>query len=243
MTNSIHTIQRWLIESAYTVVFTGAGMSTESGLPDFRSSISGLWKNQNPMKLASVDAMKHNRAEFIEFYQHRITSQRGHSPHIGHEILVKWERTGKLQSIITQNVDGFHHLAGSQQVSELHGTLRTCQCSSCGAVFNNERFLGEDLVCDCGGFIRPSVILFGEMLPERALIQAERETSQAELFIVLGSSLSVSPANYFPLEAKKNGAKLVIVNMEPTEMDPLADLVVHGRKIGDLLQELDCLIS
>jgi NAD-dependent deacetylase len=243
MTDSIQTIQKWLKSSSYTVVFTGAGMSTESGLPDFRSSISGLWKNQNPMKLASTEAMNHNRAEFIEFYQQRMKSQLLHSPHIGHEILVKWERAGKLQSIITQNVDGFHHLAGSQNISELHGTLRTCYCGNCRSVFRNERFLEKDLSCECGGFIRPSVILFGEMLPEKALIQANLETKKAELFIVLGSTLSVSPANYFPLEAKENGAKLVIVNMEPTKMDPLADLVVHQRKIGEVLQEIDLDIS
>jgi NAD-dependent deacetylase len=231
MKNSIDTMKQWLAESSYTVCFTGAGMSTESGLPDFRSASTGLWKNQNPMKLASTEAMKHNPSEFIEFYRQRIENHQKHTSHIGHEILAKWEKEGELQAIITQNVDGFHHLAGSQNVSELHGTLRTCHCSQCETVYPIARFLDEDLLCECGGFIRPSVVLFGEMLPEKALFQSQQESLKAELFIVLGSSLTVSPANFFPLDAKENGARLVIINRERTEYDHLADLVIKKKLV------------
>jgi len=236
--NEILTLKKWLEESKYTVVFTGAGISTESGLPDFRSSSAGLWKDQNLMKLASIDAINHNRYGFIEFYQHRVENVQKYKPNIGHEILVKWEREGKLKSIITQNVDGYHQEAGSQVVAELHGTLRTCHCSECGMVFDITRFMEKDFSCECGGFIRPSIVLFGEMLPEEALVQAARETKEAELFIVLGSSLSVSPANFFLVEASEHGAKIVIINEEETEMEDIAHLVIHNRKISEVLKDL-----
>lgn len=122
MGEDIQTLKRYLMESNYTVVFTGAGMSTESGLPDFRSA-EGLWKNKDPRKLASTEALKHNRYEFIEFYQHRVENLQKYGPNVGHEILAKWEREGKVQAIITQNVDGFHQAAGNEHVAELHGPL------------------------------------------------------------------------------------------------------------------------
>lgn len=226
-------------ESNYTVVFTGAGMSTESGLPDFRSSKTGLWKQVDPTKLASIDALENNRESFIQFYHKRIQAIHNYKPHRGHEILGKWERAGLIQAIITQNVDGFHQQAGSRNVTELHGTLRTVHCHACGKTFPNQEFINGKFHCDCGGFLRPSVVLFGETLPYDAIQKAEEETEKAELFIVLGSSLTVSPANFFPVEAKQNGAKLVIINLEPTDYDDLADLVIHNRKIGEVLQEID----
>ena len=227
-----------LQESNYTVIFTGAGMSTESNLPDFRSAASGLWNKFNPMELATIDAMRNNTKEFKEFYTMRIEALQDVQPHMGHTILAEWEEKGQIQSVITQNVDGFHQRAGSKKVAELHGTLRHCHCNDCGQIYDNEQFVNNDTKCKCGGMIRPSVVLFGENLPEEALDFAEVEARKAELFIVLGSSLQVSPANYFPSIAKRNGAKLVIVNMEPTPLDGIADLVIHGRKIGEVLGEL-----
>lgn len=227
-----------LKESNYTVVFTGAGMSTESGLPDFRSS-TGLWKQVDPTRLASIDALENNREEFIRFYHKRMQAIHKYKPHRGHEILGEWEQQGLIHAIITQNVDGFHQQAGSKNVTELHGSLRTVHCHTCGKTYPNSEFIAGRFDCDCGGFLRPSVVLFGEMLPFDAVQKAEEETAKAELFIVLGSSLSVYPANSFPVEAKQNGAKLVIVNFEPTDYDDLADLVIHERKIGEVLQEID----
>lgn len=228
-----------LKESNYTVVLTGAGMSTESGLPDFRSQSGGLWQKEDPSRIASTDALNRNVEKFFEFYRHRVLGLKDCKPHIGHEILAKWEKDGIIQSIITQNVDGFHTKAGSKNVAELHGTLQKVHCQTCGKIYGNETYAQEQYECECGGKLRPSVVLFGEMLPENALFQAAEESEKAELFIVLGSSLSVSPANQFPLIAKQNGAYLVIVNMEPTELDIYADLTIHNRKIGTLLTELD----
>jgi NAD-dependent deacetylase len=154
--------------------------------------------------------------------------------------LAEWETAGLIKGVITQNVDGFHQQAGSKQVAELHGSLRTVHCSVCGRRFPAERYLSaEGTLCDCGGFLRPSVVLFGESLPVKALTQAETMVSQADFCLVLGSSLQVSPANFYPQLAKENGARLVIVNMEPTELDHIADLVINGRKIGEVLQEVN----
>lgn len=231
-------LKQCIKDSSYTVIFTGAGMSTEAGLPDFRSASSGMWNTFNPAELATIGAMKNNREQFIQFYRNRVRGLEACQPHEGHDLLAKWEAEGKVKAIITQNVDGFHHTAGSKKVEELHGTLRTCHCHVCGKVYPIKRFMEEDLTCYCGGFIRPSVVLFGEALPEDALEHAATEAKKNDLFIVLGSSLSVSPANYFPIEAKRNGAKLVIINMEKTDLDGTADLVINNEKIGKILREL-----
>ncbi|MBT2570823.1 NAD-dependent protein deacylase [Planococcus sp. ISL-110] len=230
-------IKDWLVNARHTVVFTGAGMSTESGLPDFRSANQGLWQQKDPSRIASVEALNTNVEEFIDFYRKRVLGVKEFEPHNGHRILAEWETDGRLDSIITQNVDGFHQLAGTRKIAELHGTLRKVHCQSCGSTHSSETFLDGSYRCECGGILRPSVVLFGEMLPEQAFEMAFGEASRADLFIVLGSSLSVTPANQFPLIAKEHGAKLVIVNREATPLDGYADLVINKRQIGDVLAE------
>jgi NAD-dependent deacetylase len=231
-------LKQWLRDSNYTVVFTGAGMSTESGLPDFRSS-NGVWKKKDPSRIASADSLNQNVHEFIEFYRERVLGVKEYSPHQGHYILAKWEQQGMIQSIITQNVDGFHQQAGSRQVAELHGTLQKLHCQTCGKEYSSEEYIKQDYYCECGGVLRPSIVLFGESLPEDAFQFAFEESQKADLFIVLGSSLTVSPANQSPLIAKENGAKLVIVNQDPTEFDHYADLIISDQKIGKVLKEMD----
>src|SRR5690625_1265727 len=130
---SMHPLTKYLLESQHTVIFTGAGMSTESGLPDFRSKDRGLWEKFNPEELANVQALLHRTTEFTQFYQYRLRELNKYKPHEGHHILGKWEETGLIQSIITQNVDGFHHDAGNQHVMELHGTFRKFHCHLCQA--------------------------------------------------------------------------------------------------------------
>ncbi len=236
-------LAEWLLSSNYTVVFTGAGMSTESGLPDFRSNHSGLWKKKDPSKIASITALNKNVEEFMEFYRERVIGVKEFGPHEGHFILARWEKQGIIHSIITQNVDGFHQEAGSKRVAELHGTLQKVRCQSCGKEYTSETYVNKKFYCDCGGVLRPNIVLFGEMLPQDAFQFAQEEAEKAELFIVLGSSLTVTPANQFPLIAKEKGAKLVIVNLEPTNLDIYADEVIHGEKIGELLKEIDGYIS
>lgn len=229
----------WLKDSKHTVVFTGAGMSTESGLPDFRSANQGMWKQKDPSKVASIQALNENAEEFIDFYHKRVLGLREFGPHKGHAILAEWQQKGFIRSIITQNVDGFHQMAGSENVAELHGTLQKFHCHACGTSFSSEDFTKGRHHCKCGGQLRPSVVLFGEMLPEEPFEMAYDASAEADLFIVLGSSLTVSPANQFPLIAKDHGSKLVIVNQEPTPLDSEADEVVNDRQIGDVLREWD----
>lgn len=229
-----------LTNASYTIVFTGAGMSTESGLPDFRSKDRGLWEKFNPDELANVHALLYNTEEFTKFYQYRLSEVNKYKPHEGHKILADWEKRGLIKGIITQNVDAFHSDAGSENVMELHGSFRTFHCHQCKKEYERSVYLEGKSICDdCGGTIRPGIVLFGENLPQETFAKAEQEALQADLFIVFGSSLSVSPANMFPLVAKENGAKLIIVNREPTQYDTFFDLVIQDKSIRELLIEVD----
>src|SRR5699024_29723 len=184
------------------------GMSTESGLPDFRSTSRGLWKKFNPDELANVHALTHHTDEFIDFYRERLQAITHYKLHEGHHILGNWEKSDLIQGIITQNVDGFHRDAGNQNVMELHGSFRDFYCHSCHRKYTEKAFLEGQVTCrECGGIIRPGIVLFGETLPPETFYQAEHRTMQADLFIVLGSSLSVTPASLFPAQAHENGAK------------------------------------
>lgn len=220
-----------------TVVFTGAGMSTESGLPDFRSKDRGLWEKFNPDELANVDALIHNTEEFTKFYQYRLSELHKYQPHAGHNILGDWENRGLIEGIITQNVDAFHSDAGNKNVMELHGSFRIFHCHDCLKKYEREVYFAGKSTCDCGGTIRPGIVLFGENLPQDTFAKAEHAAKHADLFIVFGSSLTVSPANMFPLVAKQSGSKLVIVNREPTDFDQYADIIVRDKSIKEFLIE------
>lgn len=230
-------LEKVLLESRKTIVFSGAGMSTESGLLDFRSAGRGMWNHRNPLDLANVDALENNTEEFVSFYRWRIEEMRKHLPNEGHKILSRWQERGLIHGIITQNVENYHESAGSSEIAKLHGDLGTVRCVQCSTDYPSERYLltQNATICpNCGGFLRPNVVLFGETLPDAALAKAEDYMNDVELFIVLGSSLQVSPANQFPKMAKKSGARLVIINLEPTSQDDSADMVMHSS-IGEVL--------
>jgi NAD-dependent deacetylase len=223
--------------SSKVVIFSGAGMSTESGLPDFRSA-GGLWKqNQRFEDLASVSGLERSPAEFREFYRWRIENLAQHAPHRGHEILAELQAQGRVQRIITQNVDGFHDAAGSKHVLALHGTLRSTRCQRCGTHAPMAEYLAPNggSCAHCGGAMRPNVVLFGEGLDSDVLDAAANAARDCDLFIVFGSSLLVSPANALPRLALDAGAKLVIVNQEPTPLDARAAVIVRGQ-IGPALE-------
>ncbi len=215
------------------VVLTGAGMSTASGLPDFRGD-QGLWKNRDPRRLASIAAMENSPEDFYEFYRMRIRALLEVRPNRGHGILAWWEQEGYLKGIITQNVDQLHQEGGSMKVWELHGTLREVRCSRCLRRHESELLLERTDCPDCGGPLRPNVVLFGEYLPEEALQKAEELATSCGCFLVLGSSLEVSPANWYPSLAKQAGAELYIINKTPTPVDNRADGVIHGDIIETL---------
>ncbi|MFD0620355.1 NAD-dependent deacylase [Paenibacillus sp. GCM10027629] len=233
-------LEKLLLESNSTVIFSGAGMSTESGLQDFRSADRGMWNNRNPVELADIEAIDSNRPEFVRFYQWRIQEMNSHLPNDGHYILSSWERKGMIKGVVTQNVENYHEQAGTSRIAKLHGDLGTLRCMSCNKQYDSQMYLKplEKITCSCGGFIRPNVVLFGEMLPEVSLQLADSLMEGVELFIVLGSSLQVSPANQFPRKAKTCGAKLVIINHDPTPSDRYADLVIN-RSIGETLRKVD----
>ena len=230
----IKRLAGWIKQSDFTVVLTGAGMSTESGLPDFRSK-SGWWKSYDPSALASVDAMKTNYPLFHEFYCMRIKALKKCQPHRGHYILAEWEKKGLINSIATQNVDGLHRAAGSGNVHELHGSLRSIRCSVCGRPGTVEGFLNRVDCCSCGERLRPGVVLFGEMLPQDAWNSALRDMEKADIVLVIGTSLQVYPANQLP--SLTEGRK-VFVNYEVQGTVSGFDMVVKG-KAGGVLAELD----
>jgi len=224
------------------VIFTGAGMSTESGLPDFRSN-GGLWKqNRRFEELASRDALDTDYDEHVAFYRWRIEMLAAHAPNDGHRVVADWQRRGLVSTIVTQNVDGFHTRAGAADVLELHGTLANVRCDRCATERPAAEFLdAAGLACACGGKRRPGVVLFGEALPEATLRAAWLASERATLFVVLGSSLAVAPANLLPRAAAEAGAPLVIVNRDPTPLDRTATLVINAS-IGETLRAVDRLL-
>ena len=234
----IESLAEWIKQSGFTVVLTGAGMSTESGLPDFRSK-SGWWKNFDPTTLATVDAMETNYPLFHEFYCMRLKTLAECSPHRGHFILADWERKGLVQSIATQNVDGFHRAAGSSKVYELHGSLKSIRCSGCGRPGTVEGFLGKTDCRSCGGRLRPGVVLFGEMLPQHSWNGALRYIEKADLVIVIGTSLQVYPANQLP---SITGGRTAYINYEVQGGGSGFDMVIQG-KAGEILGEIDRMIG
>lgn len=225
-------VAKWLSESRYTVILTGAGMSTESGLPDFRSK-DGWWKQIDPMKLASTDALLNNYEQFREFYQVRIEALNDCEPHEGHHILAEWEKQGLVQLVATQNVDGFHHRSGSKEVVELHGNIYTTRCQSCRKEASINEFMAENGCSYCDGRLRPNVVLFGEMLPEQAWQRALMAMQKADLVIVIGTSLQVYPVNQLPMMSR---GKLVYINADVDEEQHAFHKVIVGKAKETLIQ-------
>lgn len=205
----IRLVAEWIRDSNYTVVLTGAGMSTESGIPDFRST-SGWWRNINPQTVANIDAFHRDYELFREFYTMRLEALRDCKPHAGHEVLAKWEREGNCHFIATQNVDSLHQRAGSKEVAELHGNIHKIRCQSCEKEYTESSFIANES-CPCGGKLRPGVVLFGEFLPEDAWQRSLKAIEAADLVIVIGTSLQVSPVNQLPSLTR---GKKVYINFE-----------------------------
>jgi NAD-dependent deacetylase len=223
-----------LLKSKYAVALTGAGVSTPSGIPDFRSPESGLWERVDPMAVATLWAFRRQPEAFYRWIRplaEQVTEAR---PNPAHMALSKMEQLGILRAIITQNIDGLHRRAGSKQVIEMHGHFRTATCLDCyrstaGEVVL-EQLMEEDTVpaCPvCGGTLKPDVILFGEQIPFAALQAAYSETTNCDLILVAGSSLTVEPAASLPILAKEHGANFMLVNLQETPLDDLADVVIH----------------
>jgi NAD-dependent SIR2 family protein deacetylase len=227
-------LSTWLHNSKYTTILTGAGISTESNIPDFRSK-EGWWKNIDPRMVATTDALKNNYELFHEFYSMRIKGLENCAPHKGHEILASWEQKGLIQAIATQNVDGFHTAAGGRNVYELHGSIHKFRCEDCSSPASKELFLTKEACSHCGGNLRPGIVLFGESLPEDSWNSSMEHIRKSELVIVIGTSLEVYPASSLP---QMTDGKTVYINTEFSPNRPKFDLFIKG-KAGEVLQQLD----
>lgn len=227
-------LKEWLNHSKKTVVLTGAGMSTESGIPDFRSQ-SGWWKQIDPRTVATVEALEQNYSLFHAFYTRRIQALENCMPHEGHRILADWERKGLIDCVATQNVDGFHRVAGSKNVEELHGSIQTIRCQACGQSESLESFLNKESCTHCGGKLRPNVVLFGEVLPQDSWQHTIHHIQEAELVLVIGTSLEVYPVNQLPTMTK---GKTVYINLEIPANVNYFDLTIEG-KAKEVLQQVN----
>ncbi|MBN1189761.1 MAG: Sir2 family NAD-dependent protein deacetylase [Dehalococcoidales bacterium] len=245
--DDIETVAGMIFNSRKVVVFTGAGISTESGIQDFRSP-GGLWHQWNPDEL-TFDKFMSNRASrehYWGFSRAIWPTMSSAKPNIGHYAITDLYKIGKLESVITQNVDGLHQAAGvpDDKVVELHGTIRWVSCLSCGKRWPREEIeemmdrTGEKAPeCKCGGYLKQATIAFGQSLPADAIMQAEEKSSDCDVFIVAGSSLVVYPAAQMPLLAKDNGAKLVIITLSETPHDRYADVIIN-EKTGQTLNNI-----
>src|SRR5262245_14309248 len=242
-TNLTERIARYLQEAKRAVAFTGAGISTESGIPDFRSP-GGIWTKYQPVLFQDFLASDAARRRYWQMKKEGYRELRGAVPNAGHRALARLEAAGRLRAVITQNIDGLHQDAGSRRVLELHGTSRHCVCLECDSRYDpdliQERLeAGVEIpLCDgCGGLIKSATISFGQAMPEDVLTEAFNLCIDTDLILAIGSSLVVEPAASLPFHAKQNGARLVIINRTETPLDSLADVVLR-EPIGVSLAEI-----
>ena len=232
-------LQTWVKEARRLVFFGGAGVSTESGIPDFRG-VDGLYHQQfkeSPETIISHSYYLRNPETFFEFYRTRMLYPDA-QPNIAHIRLAQWEREGKLLAVVTQNIDGLHQAAGSRAVYELHGSVHRNTCQKCGARYTLEEFLtlGDVPKCRvCGGRVKPDVVLYEESLDQATIIGAVDAIRRADLLIVAGTSLTVYPAAAFLDEYPGN--RLVLINKTPTPRDDIANLTLH-EKLGEVFERL-----
>ncbi|MFN2233841.1 MAG: SIR2 family NAD-dependent protein deacylase [Anaerolineales bacterium] len=239
-----------LIFNARSVVaLTGAGSSTPSGIPDFRSKGSGLWNRYSQMEVASLSAFRQNPERFFEWFRPFAQNILTAKPNATHFALAKLEQMNRLDTIITQNIDNLHQRAGSVNVLQVHGTLSTLTCIGCYRNVLAKNFqvsyinTGEIPYCDrCGNILKPDVVLFEEQLPAKTWLKARNVTQTCDLMVVLGTSLVVSPVAQLPEQAKKNGAKIIIINKTATYMDEYADVVIHEDTAAFLPRIIENLI-
>ncbi|KCZ54932.1 hypothetical protein HY29_01630 [Hyphomonas beringensis] len=236
-------LARHISDARRVMVFTGAGISTESGIPDFRSP-GGVWSKMSPIYFQDFVASRDARRESWRRVFNRTEGWTGAEPNVGHYAVSDLVKRGKVSSVVTQNVDNLHQASGvpDEKVIEIHGNASYAKCLQCGKRYEFESLRerwenDEDLTCIfCTGLLKNATVSFGQAMPEIEMQRAGEEALLCDLCLVLGSSLVVYPAAAIPIEAKRNGARLIIVNREPTDQDPFADLVLH-KEIGSLLTD------
>ena len=236
--DKLELLKQWIAESGSIVFFGGAGVSTESGIPDFRS-VDGLYSQKfdyPPETIISHTFYERRPEYFFRFYREKMLPL-GFEPNITHKVLAKWEAEGKLRAVVTQNIDGLHQKAGSKKVYELHGSVLRNYCTRCGK-FHSAEFVKESEGiprCVCGGIVKPDVVLYEEGLDQNTIEKSVRAIYSADLLIVAGTSLTVYPAagliNYY------RGKRLVLINRDETPYDSRADLVIHDS-LGNVFSKL-----
>lgn len=235
MESKIQLAAELIGKASHLVAFTGAGISVGSGIPDFRSK-GGLWERYDPNVYAEYSSFLRQPEKFWTMHSELSDTVINAEPNPAHIALAKLEEIGKLKAVITQNVDFLHQRAGNTKVLELHGSGETAQCLSCGKSFDGLEIHDRVKIGDvpprcenCSGLIKPNVILFSEPLPNDTIQEARREILNADLLIIIGSSLTVYPAAALPMIASQTGAKIIIVNDEPTPLDQMVDVVIQGK--------------
>lgn len=216
------------------VVLSGAGISTPSGIPDFRSPESGIWNENDPMEVASLTSFRYNPTNFYQWIRPLANTIRKADPNPAHIGVAELQKAGLIETIITQNIDGLHQRAGAKNVLEVHGSLETLTCTGCFQQFPSviyiDAYLQDDQIplCSyCGKVLKPDLVLFGEQLPAKTWLNANQASKNCDLMIVAGSSLEVLPVAGLPMRALENGAHLIIINKSKTYLDVRADVVFH----------------
>ena len=244
-TREVERLAELLGQSRRAVALTGAGVSVPSGIPDFRTPETGLWAKVDPMEVAHIDVFERDPERFWSYYRPRFESLGDKEPNRAHEALAELERRGLIEGVITQNIDRLHRAAGSENVIEVHGSIETSSCTACGASFGLEETdglfdgRGVALCCDCGGAVKPDVVLFGEMLPVEAIERATELAEEADLMLCVGSSLAVHPVAGLPQLTLGRGGRLAIVTKGETPYDSDAELKLSG----EIDEELDALVA
>jgi NAD-dependent deacetylase len=235
-----------LVNARHAVILTGAGISTPSGIPDFRSTDNGLWQKYNPLEVASLTAFRVNTNHFFEWFRPLTKQIVDANPNIAHYAVSELEKEGIIKTVITQNIDNLHQKAGSKNVFEIHGTLNTMTCVSCYTQYPSSQFLdsyletGEIPICTrCHNTLKPDAILFEEQLPKKVWKRIVQEINKSDLMMVIGSSLEVIPVANLPYQIISNGGRLIIINNEPTYIDSRADVVLHEDVVTALPAILD----
>lgn len=248
-TDALERAATLLRQARCAIALTGAGISTPSGIPDFRSHKSGLWENADPMEVASLPGFRRRPAAFFTWVRPLVRLMLDAEPNTAHLALARLETLGIIRALITQNIDTLHSRAGSQTLYEVHGHLREATCVECFQVFPTGPFLrrfvetGDPPRCPhCGGLLKPNVILFGEALPVQVLHAAQRAARECDLMLVAGSSLEVAPASELPLIAHAHGAELIIINYERTYIDDRAAVVLQDD-VAEILPRLVNLVE
>lgn len=222
--------------ASYCIAITGAGISTPSGIPDFRSASSGLWTKHAPMEVASLSAFRQHPERFYNWLRPFVRTLIEAEPNPAHHFLARLEAHRHIKQVVTQNIDALHQRAGSMDVVEVHGTYRTLTCPGCSRQINASKKMLESFInggllphCpSCENLLKPDVILFEEQLPAQKWNQAKKAAKKCDLMLALGSSLTVTPVSTLPLIASQSGASLIIINHTPTPLDPLAEIVIPG---------------